>query len=96
MATYRLLSDFYNNGAYSLAGDIITMPDNFVPSAAMDPLDTPGVNALHAAGPQTAGLIRQQWVGVPVNPPVTYWKKIPGGRMWQLSGLGANLPPIGF
>jgi hypothetical protein len=96
MATYRLLNDFYSGGVYSYAGDIITTPDNFIPSAAMDPLDTPAVNAFWRAGPQITPLVRQQWSTVAVNPPVTAWRQLPGGNRWQLTGLGSSLPPIGI
>jgi hypothetical protein len=95
MAQYRLLSDFYNNGAYFNAGDVITLPDNFVPSAVFEPLDSAAVTAFYAAGPQPGPLVRAQWVNNPVSMPATYWRQIPGGRFWRLTGLGAGLAPIG-
>jgi hypothetical protein len=104
MAQYRFLQDCYVGTAYVNAGDVAStadvggaLPANFIPPAAVDPLDTPAVNAFYAQGPQTMPLlVRQQWSTIPVNVPVTYWKQIPGGKLWQLTGLGAGLPPIGM
>ena len=96
MARYRWLQDGHTNGAYYHAGDIMQAADDWVPSAAVDPLDAAAVRALYSAGPQTMPLlVRQQWSTQPVSPPVTYWQQIPGGKLWQLTGLGAGLPPIG-
>jgi hypothetical protein len=103
MARYRWLQDGNVNGFYFNAGDIAatadaggTLPVNWVPPAAVDPIDTAAVNAFYNAGPQTFSiLIRQQWSTAPVSPPVTYWQQISGGKLWQLTGLGAGLPPIG-
>ena len=105
MSQYRFLQDAYVGTQYFLAGttaataDVAggTLPIGWTPSVCVDPLDTPAVNAFYAQGPQTFPiLIRQQWSTQPVSPPVTYWRQIPGGRMWQLTGLGAGLPPIGM
>jgi hypothetical protein len=90
---YRCLQDCYLAGAYYHAGDIITLTG--VPGPYLDPLTPDAVTAFYAAGPQPPGLVRQQWSGVPVNSPVTCWRQIPGGRFWQLTGLGADLAPIG-
>jgi hypothetical protein len=103
MSTFRLLSDHVlPSGAYVLAGTVVstadvggTLPIGWISNAA-DPLDVSGVQAFYALGPQITPLVRQQWVGVPVSPPVTYWRQIPGGRMWGLTGLGSALPPIGM
>jgi len=102
MAQYRALQDLYLNGAYVSAGDIITLPNNFVPSAALDPLDASALSAFYAAGPQATPLVRQQWSTVAVTPAVTYWRAtslpaVPGASgatSWQLTRLGANLPAI--
>jgi hypothetical protein len=95
MARYRWLQDGYVNGAYYHAGDIMQTADDWVPSAALDPLDTAAVTALYNAGPQTMPLlIRQQWSHAPVSPPLTYWKQIPGTNKWQLTGLGSGYPSI--
>jgi hypothetical protein len=104
MSTYRTLSDIYLGGAAILAGTILStqdvgggLPVNWVPPAAVDPLDTAAVTAFYAAGPQIMPiLIRQQWSNVFVAPPVTYWRQISGSNQWQLMGLGANLAPIGM
>jgi hypothetical protein len=95
MAQYRTLVDVYVGGQHILAGTTLTMADNFVPSAAFDPLDTPALNAFYAAGPAPPPLVRAQWSTQFVAAPVTYWREIPGTPVqWQLMGLGANLPPI--
>jgi hypothetical protein len=102
MAQYRTLVDVYLGGQHILAGTTLTTADNFVPSAAFDPLDTPALNAFYAAGPQPTPLVRQQWSTVAVTPAVTYWKatSLPaapgasGRTSWQLTGLGANLPAL--
>jgi hypothetical protein len=104
MARYRWLQDGVGpSGQYFNAGDIAstadvggTLPANWVPPPAVDPLDTAAVNAFYAAGPQLLGLVRQQWSTQPVSPPTTYWRQLPGTRMWQLTGLGAGLAPIGM
>jgi hypothetical protein len=96
MAQYRLLADHWINQFYFLAGTTLTMADNWVPSNAVDPLDTPAVNAFWAAGPRPLGLVRQQWSDIQVALPITYWKQIPGGNFWQLTGLGSAKPPIGI
>jgi hypothetical protein len=92
MAQYRALQDCYLAGAYVNAGDIVTLPNTIIPPAAVDPLDTPAVNAFFAAGPQLCGLIRQQWSTI-IAPPVTRWIPGPGANQWQLTGLGAALGP---
>jgi len=101
VATYRTLVDVYIGGAHILAGTTITTADNFVPSAAYDPLDTPAVNQFYAQGPRATPLARTQWSTQFVAPAVTYWKPTPlppaapgGGSLtsWQLVGLGSNLP----
>ena len=102
MAQYRTLVDVYMGGQHILAGTTLTMPDNFVPSAAFDPLDTPALNAFYAVGPAPPPLVRQQWSTQAVAPAVTYWKPtslpaLPGASgltSWQLTGLGEGLPPI--
>jgi hypothetical protein len=95
MAQYRFLQDAYIDRYYQ-AGDVAstsdvggTLPANFIPPAAVDPLDQSAVNAFHAAGPQQLGAVR-------VGLPKTYWVGTPLGAVtkFQLTGLGANLPPI--
>jgi len=104
MAQYRFLQDAYVGTQYFQAGttaataDVAggTLPIGWKPPLCVDPLDTPAVNALFAAGPQTMPiLIRQQWSAIPVSPPMTYWQQTPGSHWWRLTGLGASLPSIG-
>jgi hypothetical protein len=81
-----------------------TLPVGWVPNAgAVDPLNTAAVNAVYSAGPHPPGLIRPQFTGVSVVPPVTYWLGTPqagdsdgngGTTKWSLTGLGATLPAI--
>jgi hypothetical protein len=91
MATYKLLQDHTlpPNGAYALAGTVVTMPDNWVPSGNCEPLDQAALTAFINAGPQQLGLVRQQWSGQFVTPPKTYWKPATSGiwsgsSFWQL------------
>ena len=105
MSTYRLLADHYINNQLLPAGTTQTtadipgglLPANWQPSNAVEPLDTPAVNAFYAAGPQLLGLLRGQFGFI--APPVTYWQwsVINAGtsyRRWTLTGLGAGLAPI--
>jgi hypothetical protein len=102
LAQYRLLADCVVGHAHILAGTTVSMPDDWVPHGNCEPLDAAALNAFYAAGPQTAGLIRQTWSGIPVGPPATYWRAtslpaVPGASgltSWQLVGLGSNLPAI--
>jgi hypothetical protein len=106
MSAYRFLSDHYIGTQYFYAGTIAstadvggTLPVNWLPSNAVDPLDTAALNAFCAIGPKPLGLVRQQWVGLFVAPPVTYWRIVPGSSpttFWQLTGLGASKAPIGI
>jgi hypothetical protein len=99
MAQYRLLSDHWIGELYLPAGTVAstadgTLPVDWVPSGAVEPLDGAAVAAFHAAGPQITPLVRAQWSGVPVFAPVTSWRQIPGGRMFQLTGLGSGLAAV--
>jgi len=106
MSAYRFLSDHYVGTQYFLAGTIAstadvggTLPVNWPPSNAVDPLDNAGLNAFYAIGPKATPLVRQQWSTIFVAPPVTYWRIVPGSSpttFWQLTGLGASKPPIGI
>ena len=102
-ATYRLLEDHYINNALLPAGTVVTdtgagaqIPPGWKPTPACDPLTTDAVTQFYAEGPKPPGLTRSQFVGVPVEPPRTYWLGTPMGSVtsWQLKGLGAGLPPI--
>jgi hypothetical protein len=103
MSAYGFLQDHSIGGQYYPAGTVAstadvggTLPTGWPPSNAVDPLDTPAVNAFYALGPQPMPvLVRQQWSTQGVSPPVTYWRRVVGSsNKWQLTGLGAALPPI--
>src|SRR6516165_8969891 len=97
MAQYRWLQDGQGpGGGYHHAGDIASLPDDWVPPAAVEPLDQSALEAFYAAGPQPPPLVRSQWSHVHVANSVTYWKPviINNVRLWQLTGLGAGKPPI--
>ena len=98
MAQYRFLADCFVGQSHVLAGTTVSMADDWVPHGNCEPLDAAALNAFYRAGPQSPGLIRPQWTGQVVNLPVTYWQIVPGTSptMWRLTGLGANLPPIGI
>jgi hypothetical protein len=91
MAQYRALQDCYIGGAYITAGDTVTLPNNFIPPGALDPLDSAAVTAFFNAGPQICGLMRPQWSTQVVVPPVTRWVPGPGLGQVQLTGLGAGM-----
>jgi hypothetical protein len=95
MAQYRFLQDAYIAGQYFNAGDVATLLNNFIPPAAVDPLDSAAVTAFFAAGPQLCGLIRARWSTQFVAPPVTRWVPGPGSNQWQLTGLGAGMVTSG-
>jgi hypothetical protein len=104
MSTYRLLADHFISNQLLQAGTVQTtanipggvLPLNFQPSGACEPLDASAVSQFYAQGPQTFPvLIRQQWSTIPVFSPTTFWRQLPYGQRWQLTGLGAGLPPIG-
>ena len=107
MSQYRFLQDAYIGTQYYLAGTTATtadipggtLPIDWVPGPYVDPLDTAAVNAFYAAvGPNIPVyqvLVRPQWSTIPVFSPTTYWRQLPYGQRWQLTGLGAGLPPIG-
>jgi hypothetical protein len=101
MASYRFLSDAYVGGAHILAGTVLstqhvggTLPNDWRPPGAVDPLDAPAVSAFYAAGVQPPPLVRSQWSTVFVAAPVTYWKPTGNGSLWVLTGLGAGYAPI--
>jgi hypothetical protein len=92
MAQYRALQDIWDGTQIILAGTTFTIADNWVPPAAVDPLDAPAVTAFFAAGPQICGLIRAQWANQFVGPPQTKWVEAnPALQLFKLTGLGAGL-----
>lgn len=104
MATYRLLADHFVNNAFLPAGSIVgdtgggaQLPSGYVPTPYMDPLDSDGARKFFNAGVRLPGLIRTQWTGVNIAPPITKWVPNPNAapgnpyREYVLTGLGAGL-----
>jgi hypothetical protein len=89
MPRYRFLTDHYFNDRTISANEIAEMPDNWVPSAQVEPLDQSAVAAFHEAGPRPLGLVRSSWGHIPF--PTTFWKRQKGGD-FVLVGLGEGLP----
>ena len=48
-----------------------TLPVDWPPTGAVDPLDATAVTAFYARGPQMGAMVRQQWTGIAVMPAVT-------------------------
>ncbi len=106
MATYRALQDIDlgKNWPQVQAGTILTdqppvpnIPANWSPPAAVDPLDGLAVTAFWNAGVQLLGLVRQQWNGISLAPPVTYWTPAVNPnpyREFVLTGLGVGMPMV--
>lgn len=110
MARYRALQDIDLGGNWPQvqAGTILTdqppvpnIPVGWSPPAAAEPLDGPALTAFYNAGVQFVGLIRSQWNGINIVPPVTFWKvdptAAPGNpyRQFVLAGpLAAGLPMV--
>jgi hypothetical protein len=106
MAVYRALADI-DLGLrfpYVLAGTILSdqgpsanIPLGWLPPPCVEPLDAGSLAAYFAAGPGPSGSILNQWTGINVPPPATFWRAVPGTanptRMYQLTGLGAALAP---
>src|SRR5262249_22241145 len=94
MAQYRFLQDAYIAGQYFSAGDVATLSNNFIPPAAVDPLDSAAITAFWNAGPQITPLVRQQWSTQSVAPPAIYWQPFNLALFqYQLTGAGAALGP---
>jgi hypothetical protein len=84
MSTYRFLQDCYVNGVYFNAGGAAStadvggsLPTNWQPSGAVEPLDSAAITDFWNAGPQICGLIRTQFSTLPVAPPAIFWRRIP-------------------
>ena len=100
MAQYRFLTDHYIGNAIFPAGTTAstadvpggTLPVNWVPSGAVDPLDDFAIQAFWSVGPQNLPLIRSQWTFV--APPSVYWQPFNLALFqYQLTGAGAALGP---
>ena len=107
MSSYRFLQDHSIAGLYYQAGSTAstqdvggTLPAGWVPSGQVDPTDGPAVSAFWSAGVQLLGLVRAQFNGINVAPPVTFWKVDPAAgpgnpyRQFVLAGLGAGMPMV--
>jgi hypothetical protein len=103
-ASYRLLQDHFINNVLLLAGQIVTegieLPLAWKPTSAVDPINSDGVAAVWNLGPISGAaapvLIRQQWDGIPIAAPVTFWKPFQSpnvNNLWVLTGNGTGLGP---
>jgi len=105
---YRLLEPHYINNQVFAVGAVLTegveLPEGWIPTLAVDPLNNDAVKAFYAAGPR--GIAYEdlaQWArATPQDGPqlttraVTFWIK--QGGFYKLTGLGADpvaFPPIG-
>jgi hypothetical protein len=103
-ALYKLLRPHYLQywrDAGELIFEGVDIPNGWVPTLSVDPLNTAAVNAFYAAGPRDGGIYEDTnlWPGgFPVIKPATSWHIIPGTPFWQaywaLSGLGVSLAPL--
>jgi hypothetical protein len=106
LAMYRLLEPHYLSGVYYAAGSIVKegfqIPISWVPTLAVDPLNSFAVQNFYNAGPRSlSNEDLNQWArGNPqgqigfVAPPVTFWQAS-SGNLYRLTGLGASFPPVG-
>jgi hypothetical protein len=105
MSQYRFMSAHFIGNRYYAAGetastrDVIggSLPLNWPPTPASEPLDAPAVAAFYAAGPWS-----ESQIDLFVAPPATYFAPVPGtatpDRRYKLTGaLAAALPSkVGF
>jgi hypothetical protein len=105
MAMYRLLADHYFPSGYISAGTIVTegdgnIPIGWVPTLAVDPLNSQAIQAFWQAGPRAANSAQpnveiapgwwMRWANQPVAPPTVYWQKVANG-LFRLTGGGSAL-----
>jgi hypothetical protein len=75
------------------------LPSGWIPTIGCDPIDADGMQKLFDAGPTGAmgsaehGSLSivmngNRWAGVPVGPPVHYWKStvVDGVKVWVVNG----------
>jgi hypothetical protein len=82
VAQYMLRASHYLASGYQPTGTIINegvdVPMGWIPSFAVDPLNTDAVNAYYANGPKDGGqyeaLSLYQGGGIAPIKPVTYWQ----------------------
>jgi hypothetical protein len=109
-AQYRLLCPHYLNGIMLVADDIVTegtdVPNGWIPTLAVDPLNSDAVNAYYAAGPRDAAHEANPTFGgaiwgtmrngaPPPAPAVTHWELVRGTSTYKLTGLGIGRLPVG-
>jgi hypothetical protein len=108
-AQYRLLCPHYLNGIMLVADDIVTegtdVPNGWVPTLAVDPLNSDAVSAYYAAGPRDGGIFEDdpgpgRWGSwrngrLPPAPPTTFWQRVRGTNTYKLTGLGIGRLPVG-
>jgi hypothetical protein len=106
-AQYLALSDLFVNNAVIQAGTRFSdQPGDIYPqlvdpgwlpsSWAIEPLNDEATQLYWQCGPFIGPSPRQQWTGIYVPRPRTFWQclsPINAGNLFQLSGLGASLPP---
>jgi hypothetical protein len=104
--TYRLLADHYLYGYYYKPNTVITegteVPSGWVPTLAVDPLNSRAITAFYGAGPRGVdygdlstytNMYKREFADVPVSPPKIFWQQVLGTRTYRL--VGTALPPVG-
>jgi|SRR5215472_4060384 len=109
-AQYIVLQPHWINNIYYDVGQTIAetsndgpgqVPVGWIPTLAVDPINSFAVTAFYNAGPRgisyedLAQWANSQWANVspsPVYTAKTFWVK--HGNQYSLTGLGAGLPPI--
>lgn len=98
-AKYLLLVDHYLATGYTQAGTVVTegvqIPVGWLPTLAVDPLNTSAVLAFWNNGPrgqQDAEKARDFFPFIPFTAPQVYWAAVPGQQgVYVLTGAGALL-----
>ena len=94
---YRILAPIFDGARRYEAGEVVDMPDTFIPSGACEPLDAAAAQRFFDQGPQPCPLVRQQWDNLIVTQyPRTIWKRVDpkDSTMWKLTGLGEHLGAV--
>lgn len=97
-AQYRLITPHTIGATFYDQDTIVTegfeLPINWVPSLAVDPLNSPAVDAFYAAGPRSVRLPDEfAWQRRVMTAPITYWLLTPPNK-YTLTGLGVAKAPI--
>jgi hypothetical protein len=106
--SYRLLRPHFLSDQFVDSGVVVSegglIPVGWVPTLAVDPLNSGAVNAFYSAGPRqncNENLSIYQMDNYanqgasPFIAPATYWKYQPSSNQWSLTGLGSTLPAVG-